>query len=93
MVVRAAGRVDRGGQHIGAHHHAGAAAGGRVVDRAVRADPVLADVLRLERPDARGERLARQARAERAREHLGIESENGGAEGHACQTGVPSSAS
>ena len=29
--------VERGGEHVGAHHHAGAAAGGRVVNGAMAA--------------------------------------------------------
>ena len=37
-------RIDRGGGDVGAHHHAGAAAGRRVVDRAVLVGGEVADV-------------------------------------------------
>ena len=52
--------VDRPGQHVGAHHHAGAAAGRRVVDGAVAAEAEVTDRHGGERPDVRLERLARE---------------------------------
>jgi hypothetical protein len=45
-------------------------------------EPVLADVAHLERPQARRQRLAGQRMPERPGEHLGIEGEDGGGEGH-----------
>ena len=76
------GAVDRLGQHIGAHHHARAAAGRRVVDRAVPVGREVADLHRLERPRARLQRPAGERQAERARKHFGIEREHGGAKAH-----------
>ena len=66
---RIAGRrgvVDRLGQNIGAHHHAGAAAGRRVVDGAVAVGGEIADLDRLQRPRSGFERPAGQRQAKRA---------------------------
>src|SRR5262249_8235233 len=60
-------RVHSAGEHVGAHHHAGSAAGGRVVDGAVLVGRVRADVDGFERPQAGRERLTREAYAERPR--------------------------
>ena len=49
--------VDGGGEHVGAHHHAGAAAGRRVIDRAMAAKAELADRYRAQRPQAGFQRL------------------------------------
>ena len=57
-----AGGVDGRGGDVGAHHHAGAAAGRRVVDRAMLVGGEIADVDGLQRPFAFGERLAGEAR-------------------------------
>ena len=62
---------------VGAHHHARAPACRRVVDGAMAAEPMLADVARLERPQGPRERLARQRLAERPGEHAGKEREDG----------------
>ncbi len=67
------GVVDRLGQNIGAHHHAGAAAGRRVVDGAVPVGGEIADLHGLERPGSGLQRPAGQRQAERARKHFGIE--------------------
>src|ERR1019366_2302532 len=56
-------------QHVGLHHHAGAAAGRRVVHGAVLVGGVRADVMGVERPDAGGQRLAGEADAERTGKH------------------------
>src|SRR5215472_2526856 len=70
-------RIDSAGEHVGTHHHAGSAAGGRVVDGAVLVGRVRADVDGFERPQAGRERLTREAYAERPRKHLGEDGENG----------------
>ena len=70
-------RVHGAGEHVGAHHHAGSAAGGRVVDGAVLVGRVRADVDGFERPQAGRECLTREAYAERPRKHLGENGENG----------------
>jgi len=75
-------RIDSGSRHVGAHHHAGATAGGRIVHRAVLADAVLADVAHLQRPKILLQRLADQRHTERSGEHLGKQSEDGGGPGH-----------
>ena len=62
--------VDRGGQHIGLHHHAGAAARRRVIDGAMPVVRRIADVAHIERPEAAVERLAGERGAERPRKHL-----------------------
>ncbi len=64
------GGIDGGGQHVGAHHHAGAAAGRRIVDGAMPADAELADGYRAQRPQAGLQRPADERDAERSREHL-----------------------
>ena len=74
--------VDGRGQHVGAQHHAGAAARGRIVHRAVPAEAVLADVVRVERPVAALQRLAGQGKSERAGKHLGKQGEHGGGKAH-----------
>jgi hypothetical protein len=43
-------RIEARWDDVGAHHHAGAATGRRVVDRAMAADPVLTDVARVQQP-------------------------------------------
>ena len=57
-------------KHIGLHHHAGPAAGGRVVDGAMFVGRMRANVDRVERPDAGRHCLARQTLRQRSREHL-----------------------
>src|SRR5262249_44830268 len=65
-----AGGVDRAGEHVGLHHHAGTAAGGRVVDRAMPVGGVVADIDRVKRPHAVRQRLAGEAQPQRAGKHL-----------------------
>ena len=48
-------RVDRARQHVGAHHHAGAAAGRRIVDAAVLVGREVANLHGLKRPGALGQ--------------------------------------
>src|SRR5271168_4375127 len=69
-IVRRQRRVEAGGEHVGAHHHARPAAGRRVVDRAMAAEAMLANIPRLERPQPARQRVARERKAERAGEHL-----------------------
>ncbi len=76
------GMVDRFGKHIGAHHHARPAAGRRVVDRAVPVGGEVTDLHGFERPGSGLQRAAGERQAERARKHLGVEGEHGGAETH-----------
>ena len=80
VIVGLERRVEARRQNVGAHHHARPAARRRVVDRAVAAEPVLADVARLERPKPARQRVAGEAEAERAGEHLGEQGEDGGGE-------------
>ena len=49
-IVRPNRRVEVRGEHVGAHHHARPAAGGRVVDRAMAPEPMFANVVRLYGP-------------------------------------------
>src|SRR5262249_1247533 len=63
-------RVERARKHIRLHHHAGTAAGRRIIDSAMLVDGVRAYVDRAKWPDARSERLAGEAFCERARKHL-----------------------
>ena len=72
-------RVEAGGEYVGAHHHAGAAASGRVVDRAMAADAVRADVVRRQPPEVAREPFTGERKAERARKHRGKEREDIGA--------------
>ena len=72
--------VDRPGKNIGAHHHARAAAGRRVVDRAVAVGGEVTDLDGFQRPGAGLQRAAGERQAERARKHFGVEGEHGGAE-------------
>ena len=74
--------VDRRRQHVGPQHHAGPATGRSVIDAAMLVGGRSADIARLKLPQARRQRLARQANAERPGKHLGEERENGGAPGH-----------
>ena len=74
--------IDRRRQHVGPQHHARAAAGRGVIDAAVTVGGGIPDVARLQLPQARCQRLARQADAERPGKHLGEQRENGGAPGH-----------
>ncbi len=67
---RQSDRLDRCRQHVGLHHHAGAAPEGCVVDRPVAVLGEPPDVDRVERPHAFLQRLAGQALAQRARKHL-----------------------
>ncbi len=78
-IVRSERRVEARGDDVGPHHHAGPPAGRRVVDCSMPPEPVLADVARLERPQAPRARFARQRMAERPGEHGGKESQDGGA--------------
>ena len=80
--VACGGGVECARQHVGAHHHARTAAGRRVVDRAVPVGGKVADLYRIERPLALGERAAGEAGTERPGKHLGIEREDGGGEAH-----------
>ena len=68
-------------EHVAPQHHPGPAAGRRVVHVAVAAEPVLADLPRLQAPRPAGERVARQRMTERAGEHLRIEGQDGGPPG------------
>ena len=84
-VISRRGRVSSGAdaasmrarQHVGLHHHAGAAAGRRVVDGAVPVGGVLADVAASSDQMPAGQRLAGEAHAERPGKHLGKEREDG----------------
>ena len=58
MVVR--NGVERARQHVRLHHHAGPAAGRRVVHGAVFVGGGVADVVGVERPDARGQAPCRR---------------------------------
>src|SRR5262249_27587877 len=58
--VADAGMIDGGGKDVRTQDHAGAPARGRVVDGPVTAEPELADVDGIERPDPALQRLARQ---------------------------------
>ena len=60
--------IDGGGEHVGAHHHAGAAARRRVIDGAMAAEAELANGHRAQRPQARFQRADRRARCQAARE-------------------------
>jgi len=81
------------GRHISAHHHAGAAAGGRVVHRPMLAQAMLADVAHIQRPKPIGQCLAQQRDAQRPRKHFGEEREDGGRPGHStpCSSSAASS--
>ena len=79
-IVLGRGGVDRRRQHVGAHHHAGAAAGRRVVDGAMAAEPMLADLPRLKRPDAARKRVAGERQAQGTWKHFGKEGEDRRAE-------------
>ena len=72
----------RGVDHVGAHHHAGAAAERGVVHCPVPVGGEVADVDRIERPDAARQRPAGERAGERPREHLGEQGQHGGAPGH-----------
>ena len=61
-------RVDGAAEHVGLHHHAGAAAGRRVVDAAMLVGCEGADIDHVERPRAGRQSLAGKARAQRPRE-------------------------
>ena len=73
-VVGAAASMRRA-HDVGAHHHAGAAAGGRVVHGAMPADAEVADADGLERPQSLAQRLAGQRGRQRPREQLGKQGE------------------
>src|SRR5690606_7447370 len=64
--------IDGTGHDVGAHHHAGAATGRRVVNRAVLVGGEVADLHRPQRPSVGFKRAARKRHAERAREHFRI---------------------
>src|SRR5690606_22811761 len=81
------GGVDGLGQHVAADHHAGAAARGRIVHGPVTAEAMVADVFRAQGPEAAREGVARQRKAERAGEHLRVEGDDGGGEGHGASPG------
>ena len=49
-VIRGKRCVEARGDDVRTHHHAGAAACGRIVDRPMATEAMLADVARLERP-------------------------------------------
>ncbi len=53
VIIRRQRRIEACGEHIGAHHHAGATTGRRVIDIAMFAEPMRADVDRFKLPDAR----------------------------------------
>ena len=75
-------KIHRRRQHIRPQHHPRPAACRRVVDRAVLVHGKVAYLHRIERPYPFRKRTAREADAERSGEHLRVEGENGGAEGH-----------
>src|SRR5205823_13908677 len=77
--------VERRRNDVGAKHHPRPAARWRVVDGAMLVGREIADVLRLERPEALLERPPRQAGAERARKHVGVKRQDRSAEGHLVQ--------
>ena len=54
-------RIQARGEHVGAHHHARAAAGRRVVDRAMAPEAMLANIERLAGPQPARERVAGEA--------------------------------
>ena len=85
-----AGALDRRIQHIGAHHHARAAAERGVIDRAVFIAREIADVHRFEPPDPGLERLAGQRIGERPGQHLGKDRQHGGEPGHRASTSFSS---
>src|SRR5262245_27047013 len=70
-------RVDRARNDVGLHHHAGAAAGRRIIDGAVAVARPVANVERIEPPDAGRERLAGEAQAERPWKHLREDGQDG----------------
>ncbi len=68
---------DRRIDDVGPHHHAGPAAERRVVDGAVLIAREIADVHRLQPPEAFRQGLAGERMAERPREHLGEDRQHG----------------
>ena len=75
--VAGARGIDGGAQDIGAHDHAGAAAGRRIVHGAMPADAELADADGVERPQPLAQRLARQRRRQRPGKQLGKQRQHG----------------
>src|SRR5208283_1478136 len=75
-IVLSDGGVERGAKHVGAHDHAGAAAGRRIVDGAMAADAVIANLPRLQSPDSARQRVASKRHAQGTRKHLRKESED-----------------
>jgi hypothetical protein len=74
--------IHRRCQHIGAQHHAGAAARWGIIDAAVLVSGEIANLDAIERPFPLHQRAPGQAHAQRAGEHLGIEGQDSGGEGH-----------
>ena len=74
--------VERRGEHVGPQHHPRPAAGRRVVDAAVLVGGEVADLARVEAPQALGQRPPGQADAQRPRKHLRVKRQDGGGERH-----------
>ena len=75
--------IERARHHVGPHDHAGAAAERQVVDAAVPVGRELAQVERLERPDALLQRAPGERMAERPGEHLREQGQHGRGPGRA----------
>ena len=73
-----ASRRHREIDHVGTHHHAGAAAERRIIDGAVFIAREVPDVHRFQAPDAVRQRLARERAAEWPRKHLREDREHRG---------------
>jgi hypothetical protein len=74
--------IQRSGENVGAHHHAGAAAGRGVVDRTMAVLGEIADLHGVEQPTSLGQRAAGQAMAERPGKHLRVERQDSGRPAH-----------
>ena len=90
MAASVGDRVQRGVDHIGPHHHAGAAAEGRVVDGAVAIRRMGADVSVSSDQDARFPGAPGQRMAEKTGEHVGKQRQDGGAPDHRLRCARPS---
>ncbi|EGE57287.1 hypothetical protein RHECNPAF_4460059 [Rhizobium etli CNPAF512] len=76
------GAVDGAGENVGFEHHAGAAAGRRVVDGAVFIGGEIADLHRVQRPLPALHCLAGEGKAQMSRKHLRIECQHARPESH-----------
>src|SRR5713226_4028484 len=76
-IARGGNSVDGAPEHVGAHDHAGPAAGRRIIDGAMLVGCVRADIDGIERPEPGRKRPARQARTERPRKHVREDGEDG----------------